>query len=70
MKFKVGDRVKVKEDIIKPEQYDDITEEMYEFAGQIATITGIDSGSNISLDIDKGHWLWYEDTLEPFNEKW
>ena len=69
MKFKVGDRVKIKEDLSHRGSYKVyVTMDMERYKGKEATIVGLE-GNEYSLDIDAGMYWWSEDTLEPIKKK-
>lgn len=69
MKFKVGDRVKIKEDLSHRGSYKVyVSRYMEEYKGKEATIVGLE-GNTYSLDIDAGNYFWSEDTLEPIKKK-
>ena len=67
MKFKVGDKVKIKEDLSFGRfgvAY--FNEPMKRYRGKETKITYIDSyDSTYHLGIDNGKWWWSEDMLEP-----
>ncbi len=71
MKYKVGDKVKVREDLQANTEYNNCTcvEEMEEYRGAIATIkkcfdTDIDDDGAYEVDIDEGEWFWTDDMFE------
>lgn len=55
MKYQVGDKVKIREDLVALDYYGDIIfiEEMNEYKGKTAIITSVDSENRYSIDIDK-----------------
>lgn len=65
MKFKVGDKVRIRKDLKSMERYNGIsfTVEMEEYRGKVAKITKI-SFDNYELDIDDGEWFWSDNMLE------
>lgn len=71
MKFKVGDRVKIKENLSCKEYgaaY--FVSQMKEYKGKEARITYISPNVAIChLDIDSDTWWWTEDMLEPRTSK-
>ena len=80
--FKVGDCVRIREDLLVDEYYDnyDITdddgvcfvEQMRQYCGLIATIKNIREGEDCDqydLDIDDGEWCWAGSMLEPLKKK-
>lgn len=69
MKYKVGDKVRVKKDLIVLEYYDNeiFVEVMRKFLGKSAVITETDIGnkhSSYGLDIDNGIYYWTDKMLE------
>ena len=78
MRFKVGDKVKVLNDLNVDKMYggDYVIPEMVEWLGKIATISivggdyynldidAIVSGDYYKLDIDGGEWCWTDEMLE------
>ena len=73
--LKVGDKVKIKQDLVLGEFYNHCGYHapMEKYAGKVATVTEVfdyETGyPNYSLDIDKGKWFWDSEMLEPFNKK-
>lgn len=69
MKYKVGDIVKIKDDL-SVEKYEEqseqgIVEDMIAYRGQIAKVIEIDLfNRSYRLDIDNGNWAWEEFILE------
>ena len=68
MKFKVGDRVRIRKDLKKGDSFEIyVTDEMEELAGEIATIIKVNK-SLISvryvIDKDDGIFSWSEDMFE------
>ena len=65
MKFKVGDKVRIRKDLKSIERYNGIsfTVEMEEYRGKVAEITKI-IFDNYELDIDDGEWFWSDNMLE------
>lgn len=71
MKFKVGDKVKIKENL-SCKKYGAMyfTSLMRRYRGKEAKITYISpDGDFCHLDIDSGSWGWSEDMLEPYTSK-
>lgn len=72
MKFKVGDKAKVREDLVVGKGYDDwsFVEQMKEYKGRIVTIAKIND-FNYSYDIveDNGDSAWNDEMLEPIKEQ-
>ena len=72
--LKVGDKVKIKQDLVFGKFYNDCmyTVPMEKYAGKVATITNVFHDSetevNYKLDIDKGKWFWDSEMIEPVEE--
>lgn len=66
MKYKVGDKVKIREDLIfgKEYGYNFYKNEMAKYKGKTTFITDI-YATFYELDIDKGVWGWSDEMLEP-----
>lgn len=69
MKYKVGDKVRIREDLEEGVKYggDDTVPEMVAKAGEFAKITAAYSRS-YRLDIDDENWCWTDEMLEPAEE--
>lgn len=73
MRYKVGDRVVIRSDIVESERYysDDgeesnsVTESMAEMAGQVMTIKRIYDGQYI-LEEDEWGWRWVDGMFEGY----
>lgn len=65
MKYKVGDKVKIREDLIVDNEYgsNSFAEEMEQYKGKTATITDTYFGK-YEIDIDDGNWSWTDEMLE------
>ena len=61
MKYKIGDKVRVREDLIAEKQYgkDFFVSEMNPFKGQIVTIKIVKDGGYV-IEEDSGEWYWTE----------
>ena len=72
MKYKVGDRVKIKEDLVAGRQYDDdttFTDEMSQYKGKTAVITRIDIFEQFyEIDLDNGEWAWIDEMFEDVKD--
>ena len=72
--LKVGDKVKIKQDLVFGEFYNNCVYHvsMEKYAGKVATITNVFQDSeaevNYNLDIDKGKWFWDSEMIEPVEE--
>lgn len=72
--LKVGDKVKIKQDLVLGKFYNDCMyiADMAKYAGKVATITNTfqDSETEFSynLDIDSERWFWDSEMIEPVEE--
>lgn len=66
MKFKVGDKVKIRKNLKINKPYNDaiFVERMAKYKGKEATIVNITYNDIITLDIDDEYWNWSEGMLE------
>lgn len=70
MKFKVGDKVKIRKDFSKTKSYKIAPVlDMEKYKGKIAEIQRISTRGNYNLDIDNMEWYWSDDMLEPYETK-
>lgn len=69
MNFKVGDKVKIREDLIVGEYYGSVcfSIHMEQFKGNICTISEI-INFNPFYHVDGNSWNWSDEMLEPYNE--
>lgn len=69
MKYKVGDKVKIREDLEVGKEYNDCTFiiDMEKYKGKMATITYIYSDDSYDIDLDDGNWFWTDEMLEDCN---
>lgn len=73
IKFKVGQKVKIKENLKEGDYSRNrvfFAEEMEEYVGKIVTISNIgthDRDYKYSIKEDEGCWVWDEEWLEPVN---
>ncbi|MFC0903670.1 hypothetical protein ACFHWD_03075 [Clostridium sp. MT-14] len=69
MKYKVGDKVKIREDLITNKEYGDdvFADDMEGYKGRIAYITDTCCES-YELDVDNGSWPWTDEMLESVNK--
>lgn len=66
-KYKIGDKVKVREDLST--EMSDVVSSMLGYRGKIATIATLPhKHSGYTIDIDGGFWAWDESTLKPIDE--
>ena len=70
MKYKVGDKVKVREDLEAGKTYGGSTFsiQMREYRGQIVTIKIVDNNS-YSIEEDKQYWYWTDEMLDDVEEE-
>lgn len=72
MKYKVGDKVRVREDLLKEECYDGcyVNPVIGEFAGRVVTISFIiDSTNQYKIKEDNEAWFWAEEMFEPLESE-
>ena len=69
MKFKVGDKVRIRKDLKVHKEYDNIIydDTMSKYKGKIATISGFGI-RHYYLDIDNRYNCWTDEMLEPVKE--
>lgn len=60
MRYKVGDKVKIREDLVVGKEYgaDDFARGMKPYKGKIATITSV-CGDTYRIDIDDNDYKWH-----------
>lgn len=72
MKYKVGDKVKIREDLKDDEVYGngywDATSDMVSRGGMIATITECEEDS-YRIDVDNGFYSWVDEMFEEVEVK-
>src|SRR5574344_950579 len=71
MRFKVGDKVRIRKDLNLYNDYDNCgtVSEMLEYKGDIATIMKVFELSNCyKINIDNQQWLWTDEMFEPVEE--
>lgn len=68
MKFKIGDKVRIRKDLKEGDRFGIyVTDEMEELAGEIVTITQVNKslvGVKYAIDKDDGFYSWTEDMFE------
>lgn len=73
MKYKVGDKVRVRDDLVVDEKYGDLrlTKSMERFKGQIVTIEEVreEDRTRYNLKEDDDKFWWSTEMLEPIEEK-
>jgi hypothetical protein len=67
MKFKVGDKVTVREDLSRHEW--NVVSDMEQYCGKVATITGAKGIDEYSIDLDDGWWYWNDSMFEESKEE-
>lgn len=72
MKYNVGDRVKIKEDLEYDEIYGGVyvTDTMLKYRGEVLEIVEVNNLNNSYMLKDCGHWWFNEDMLEPINDSY
>ena len=72
MKYKAGDKVRVREDLSKEKCYEDcfVTFKMGNMAGQVVTIShAFESTNRYKIEEDKGVYFWIDEMFEPLEDK-
>ena len=67
MKFKVGDKVTIREDLSRHEL--NVVSDMEQYRGKVATITGVKGIDEYSIDLDDGWWHWDDSMFEEIKEE-
>jgi sulfur relay (sulfurtransferase) DsrC/TusE family protein len=64
--FKVGDKVKIRTDLVPNELYDSLEfrNEMMEFCGREAEIIEVDEDGDYRIDLDEESWFWNDEMFE------
>lgn len=73
MKYKIGDKVKIREDLEYGHVYDVslymVTTEMLKYRGKVATIVDADDCHySYEIDLDEGHYSWSNEMFEDVEE--
>lgn len=70
MKYEVGDKVRVREDLEVGKKFNDCTfiKDMEEYKGKIATITYCYDDDSYDIDLDDGEWYWTDEMLEDVDD--
>lgn len=66
-KYKVGDKVRIREDLIIGERYNNgitFISDMAQYMGKVATITNIIFGDHYIIDLDDNNWCWADEMFE------
>lgn len=69
MKYKVGDKVKVRENLIHGEKYGGMTFYMDGWKGEVVTISLINSLGCYEIAEDEDKWAWTDEMFEDVNEE-
>lgn len=71
MKIKVGDKIKVRNDLVLDKKYNYISclDKMLEFKGKTVTVKNILSEDIISIEEDEYNFSWGKDMFEPIAEE-
>jgi hypothetical protein len=66
MKYKVGDKVRIREDLITNKRYNGLSfiPSMEQYKGKVATITNIIFGDHYIIDLDDNEWCWADEMFE------
>lgn len=66
MKYKIGDKVKIREDLIVGKDYNGCTfiVDMEKYKGKIAIIDYCYDDDSYDINLDDGNWFWTDDMLE------
>lgn len=70
MKYNVGDKVRIREDLITGEKYNDLTfvPDMVQYMGKVATITRIKFEDVYGIDLDGKTWSWSDEMFEDVKD--
>lgn len=70
MKFKVGDKVRVREDLVVDRKYGGLTfvSSMKIYCGIVFTVDRILHGYVSYYELDEIPWAWTDEMLEPYND--
>ena len=70
MKYKVGDKVKIRKDLIVDNKYgaDIYVEAMAQYMGETTTVANVTHNGKYNLNIDT-YWCWTDEMLEDVTEK-
>lgn len=68
--LKVGDLVKIREDLSYDMEKADlsINVAMFAYTGRVGTVVDIDDDKTFKLDVDNKDWWWHEDWVEKLNK--
>ena len=66
-KYKVGDKVKIRSDLVERDTGACVIEEMLQFKGMEATIIRIEEDDYYSIDLDDDTYYWDDDAFEPID---
>lgn len=68
MKYKVGDKVRVREDLVNGREYGGITFYMDGWKGKVVTISFIDSLGCYEIAEDEDKWCWTDEMFEDVSD--
>lgn len=70
MKYKVGDKVKIKNDLIAYKRYGKsfFNETMEKYKGLVVSIVECSCKDVYKIDADNSEWVWTDDMFEPVNK--
>ena len=70
MKYKIGDKVKIREDLVVGYDYNDYTfiVDMEKYKGKIAIIDYCYDDDSYDINLDDGNWFWTDDMLEDYED--
>jgi hypothetical protein len=70
MKYKVGDKVRIREDLEVGKGYNNCTfiRDMKKYKGEIATITYCYDDGSYDIDLDEGAWFWTDDMFKDIDD--
>jgi hypothetical protein len=70
MKYKVGDKVRIRKDLIIDEVYNDLTFvlDMVQYMGKVATITRIKFDDVYGINLDDDKWSWSDEMFEDIKD--
>ena len=70
MAIKRGDKVIIRQDLLPGELYGKIrtveSDEMTIFSGKTVTVTGFPTANSVTIEEDKGRWLWSKDMFSVY----
>ena len=68
MKYKVGDKVKIRHDLHESSDWCGslvaVPKKMLKWAGKVVTISQVRRGDRYDIEEDKGRWVWHESMIQ------